>query len=111
MVAEDRQVYTRAESALGRLPVHVEIRRVAAGRAVLEHVPPPWVLGARNRHMIRHNIEHLTEPITAESLAEVGMGLRPAEFLIKAMGIHDIIAVQTPPTGLEIRRAIEVSNP
>ena len=61
--------------------------------------------------MIGHNVEHLAEPMTAERLAEAGMGLSPAQLLVEAMGIDDVIAVQTPPTGLQIRRAIQVTDP
>ena len=110
MVAEDRQEYAIAQSALGRVPVDVEVRRIAAGWAVLQHIPPPRVLGARDRHMIGHNVEHLAEPMTAERLAEAGVGLSPAQLLIEAVGVHDVIAMRAPPAGLQIRRAIEVTD-
>jgi len=60
--------------------------------------------------MIGHNVEHLAEPMTAESLAEAGVGLSPAQLLIEAVGVHNVIAMHTPPTGLQIRRSIQVTD-
>jgi hypothetical protein len=111
MIAEDRQEYARAQSALGRIPVDVEVCRITDRWYILEHIPPPRVLGTCDRHMIGHNVEHLAEPMAAESPAETGMSLSPAQLLVEAVGIDDIIAVHTPPTGLEIRRAIQVTDP
>jgi hypothetical protein len=56
--------------------------------------------------MIGHNIEHLAEPMTAESLAEAGVGLSPAQLLIEAVGVDDVVPMHTPSAGLQIRRAI-----
>jgi hypothetical protein len=56
--------------------------------------------------MIRHNIKHVTEPIIAEGLAEAGLGLGPAQLLIEAVGVDDIIAMHAPSAGMLIRRGI-----
>jgi hypothetical protein len=48
--------------------------------------------------------------MTAESLAESGVGLSPAQLLVEAVGVNDVIAVQAPRTGLQIRRGIQVTD-
>jgi hypothetical protein len=110
VVAEDRQQYTMPWSALGEVPVDVEVSRIAACWSIREHVPPPRVLRARDRQMIGHDIEHLAKPMTVECLAEVGVGLSSAQLLIDAVGVYAVIAMHTPSVGLQIRRAIQVTD-
>ena len=50
--------------------------------------------------MIGHNVEHLAEPMTAERLAEAGVGFGPAQLLIEAVGVDDVIAMQYSPDRL-----------
>src|SRR4029077_21236743 len=62
MILEHRKQDLIAQPLLRGIPLNVKIGRVAAGRSVLERVPPPAIFAACNRHVVRHNVQNLPEP-------------------------------------------------
>ncbi len=67
LVGEDGNQHLVAEALLLWLPVDIEKGGVAAGHPILEHVPPIAVFVSK-RHVVRHNVEHLPEPVLAQAL-------------------------------------------
>ena len=109
MVAENRQQHLVAQPLLVRGPLHVEVVREFAGRAVLEHVPPPRI-GGSDGHMVRDNVEQLSEAEISSAGAETLVSLGPAELLADAAVIDHVIAVVAPRRSLKYWREIQMAN-
>ena len=92
-----------------RLPVDIEEGGVAAGRAVLQHVPPVAVLLAQ-RHVVGHDVQHLAQPSLAQPLAEALVRLRAAQLLVDPAVIDHVIAMHAARRRLQIRRAVDVRD-
>ena len=52
-----------AQVAAVRVPVDVEPSGVSRIRSPLQHVEPERIVGAADPHMVRHEIQHLLEPV------------------------------------------------
>ena len=111
VLAQHRQQHGVAQAALRRIPVDVEVRRVAAGRPVLQHVPPPGVAAGGDGHVVGHHVEDLSEPVPGQREAEPRVALGPAQLLVHAAVIDHVVAVDAAGHRLQIRRAIEVADP
>jgi len=114
VVAEDRQQHRVVQPRLGGVPVDVEEAGVAAGGAILQHVPPPAVAPfaiAGDRHVVGDDVEHLAEPVLAERRAEAGVPRLPPQLVVDPAGIDHVVAVRAPPRRLEVRRAVEMRDP
>src|SRR5262249_19365606 len=105
VVGQHRQEHDVAQAGLWRIPVDVEVRRVAARRAVFQHVPPPRVVGA-DRHVIRDDVEHLAEAGAPQRLGQARVAWRAAELAVGGSRIDDVVAVRAALRRLQIRRAV-----
>ena len=56
-----------ARRGVERLPVDVEVPRIARGHAVLEHVDPPRVVGAEHAHVVGHEVDQQAEAVRARA--------------------------------------------
>lgn len=110
MISEQGQEHGVAELHLWRVPIHIEVRGVAAGRTVFQHIPPPGVLPAADRHMIRDNIEHVAQPVLSQDVTEASVGCSPPQLRIHVVRVHDVIPMGTPRCRLQIGGAIEVAH-
>ena len=109
MVAEDRHQERVAQPRIGRIPFHVEIGGIAARWAVFENIPPPGVL-ASNGHVIRNDIENLTEAGMRQRGAELSMPGCAADLVAYSRVIDYIIPVLAPFYRLQIGRAVDSGN-
>ena len=110
VVGEHRKEHDVAKPRLRRVPIDVEVRRVAARGAVLEHVPPPGIVGAADGHVIGNDVEHLSEPDAAQRFGEPRVSRRPAELAVHRARIDDVVAVRAALRGLQVRGAVEVAD-
>ena len=112
VVAQDRQQDEVPQVRLGRVPVDVEVAGVAARRAVLQHVPPPGVLGARDRHVVGDDVEDLAEALAPQGPAESApVSVVAAELLVDAVRVDHVVAVLAAGRRLEERGRVEVADP
>ncbi|MDR8969550.1 hypothetical protein FEP58_05940 [Burkholderia multivorans] len=63
--AEAGQQHLAVERRVGRMPVDVEIARIRARGAPLEHVVPPAVRRAAHTHVVRHDVDDHAQPARA----------------------------------------------
>ena len=110
MVGQHREEHDVPQARLRWVPVDVEVRGVAAGRAVLQHVPPPRIVWAADGHVIGHDVEHLPESGAPERFGQSRMPGRAAELAIDGSRIDDVVAVRAAFRGLQIRGAVEVAD-
>jgi len=95
-----------AQPQLRRLPIDVEVRRIVARRTVLEYVPPPWIVGAHDRHVIRHQVEHLPKLVFAQRRMHPRMSSRTAEVLVDAPMVNYIVTMGATRSRLQIGRTV-----
>ena len=100
VLAKDRNENFVAELFLRGMPLDVKVRGVRTGRAILENIPPPFVLRAGDRHVIGDDVENLPEVVAAERFAEILMAGRAAEFFVYTAVVHHIVAVHAAFSGL-----------
>jgi hypothetical protein len=93
VVAKHRKQHSIGQSGLGRIPIDVEIRRIATRWTILEHIPPPGVVRPGDGHMVGHDIEYLAEPMSFKGFTEASMGLSSTEFVVHPMRIDHVIAM------------------
>ena len=74
-----------SQPSLGRIPVDVEMERVRAVAAELEHRPPPRVLRGGG-HVVGNDVEHDPEPSAVRHLDELVEGVRTAELVAQRFG-------------------------
>jgi hypothetical protein len=110
VVAENGHEHGVAQLRLGRLPVDVEVGRVAARGAVLEHVPPPRVVASRDRHVVGDHVDDLSEPVCTERGDQPGMRVGAAQLGVQVGVVDDVVAMRAAGRGLEERRAVEVAD-
>lgn len=102
---EDRQ-----HDAVVARPVDVEEVRVRTRAAVLEHVEPPAVAAARNRHVIRHDVDNHRHALGAHRGGQAVEPIVAAQGGRHALGVHRVVAVGRALGGLEDRRQVEVAD-
>ncbi len=107
LILEHRHQHRVVDAAFRRLPVDIEELCVRARRSVLEHVPPPRIL-ARDRHVIRHDVEHLSHLRMSERVAHSIEPEIAAQLAAYLRVIDDVVAVSTAGRRLQNGRAIEV---
>ncbi len=93
----------------GRLPIDVEPRCVAAGRPVLQHVPPVEIFGA-DRHVIGNDVQHLPHAEFVQAPAKLLVPLFASQFLVDSLVIDDVITVHASRCGLQVGRTVDVGN-
>src|SRR6476469_5204825 len=106
MVAQNGNQHFVTQFLLKGLPFDVKESRIAAGRPVLEYIPPIMIVPPRDCHMVGNDVKNLAEMHFVEALAETRMGLSAAQFLIYMMMIDHVVAVQTSRRRLQIRRTV-----
>ena len=111
VIGQDRQQDHVAQPALRRVPVDVEETGVAAGQAVLEHIGPPAVLLAGDRHVVRHDVEDQAHPPLAQRIGQALEALGAAELVVDPAVVDHVVAVRRAGRRLEDRRDIEVADP
>ncbi len=110
MIAQHRHQYLVPKTLFDRIPVNVKERGVAARSAIFENIPPEAILSPQ-RHVIRHDIQHLAEGRLAQRPAEPLMRLLPAQLRVHPLMIHHVVPVHTPRRCLQVRRAIDMRDP
>jgi len=109
LIAEDRDEDFVLEPDFRGVPIDIEPGSKAAGRAVLEDIPPVFILRA-DGHVVGNDVEDLTKAEFSEASAETLMSFFAAEFGIDALMIDDIVAVHAAGSCLQIRRAIDMRD-
>ena len=66
---------SRSFSSCG-FPVDIEVGRIAAGGPVFENVPPIAIAASADRHVVRNDIQHLSQMARAEPQREPVMRFR-----------------------------------
>ena len=75
-----------------------------------QHVEPERIVGAADSHMVRHEIQHLLQPVLGES------GIHPVErSLVPQLGVErvvidDVVAVGAARPRLEIGGGIKMAD-
>ncbi len=110
MIAEDRHEHGSDHLALRGIPVDVEIAGVPARRAVLQHVPPPGIGPASERHVVRHDVEHLAEPGPGQRPGQAPVGGSTAQLGVEAAVVDNVVTVRAARGCLQIGRAVEVAD-
>lgn len=110
VIAKNRNQQFIPEFSFERLPIDIEVRSVGTRWPILEHIPPVLIVSAGNRHVIGDDIQHLSEPHLPEPLAEARMSVRSPEFLIHAVVVHYVIAMQAAGRRLQIGRRINMGD-
>ena len=110
VVAEDRQEDRVAQLLLGWVPRDVEVPGPRRRRPVLEHVPPPAVLGAGDGHVVGDDVEHLAQRRVPQRGHHPGVAGDAAEVVARPGGVDDVVAVGRPGRGLEHRRQVGVRH-
>jgi hypothetical protein len=113
VIAQHGQQHLVGPPFLGRLPVDVEVARVAAGGPVLEDVPPPGVLPAGDRHVVRHHVDHCGRgPRPAAPRTSHGVRLGAAELRRSpGSGRRCRSRASLPARRLQVGRGVEVADP
>ena len=92
------------------LPVDVE----GAGRrrqlAPFQHRQPPWVVGAADAHMVRHDVEHEAEAVRAERVGETVEPVLATELRVDGRVVDDVVSVRRAGPRLVDRRGIDVAD-
>ena len=109
VVGEHRQQHLVPETRLRAVPVDVEVARVAAGRPVLQHVPPPGVFRAGG-HVVGHDVEDLAQAPGLQGGIEPGVGGAAPELLVDPPVVDDVVAVGAARCRLQVGRAVEVGD-
>ena len=110
LVAEHRHQHGGRQLALRRVPVDVEVAGVHARRPVLQHVPPPGVGPPGQRHVVGHDVEHLTEVVAGQLCGEPAVAVGAAELAVQPAVVDDVVAVGAAGRGLQHRRAVQVAD-
>ena len=110
VVAEDGHEDHVAQPLLGRVPLDIEVARVAARLPVLEHVPPPRVLRPRDRHVVGHQVDDMAQAVLAQRRDQPPVTLRTPQLAVHAPRIHDVIAVPAAGCRLQVRRGVDVAD-
>jgi hypothetical protein len=110
VVTEHRHEHEAGQLGLGWVPVDVEVVGVAAFRPVLQDVPPPGVRPPADRHVVRHDVEHLAQPGRGQPPGEAGVRGGPAELRVDPAVVDHVVAVPAALGGLQVRRAEEVAR-
>ncbi len=111
VIPEDRNQHCVAQARFGRLPLHVEVRREVTRRAVLEHVGPPPVGRGRDRHVIRDDVEHLSQASGLQCRGEAREAFLAAKLHVRSRVIDHVVAMRAAGRCLEIGRAVEMCDP
>ena len=111
VVAEHRQQDLVEQAFLGRVPLHVEVAREGARRAVLEHVPPPGVRGPGDAHVVGDDVEDLPDPARVQGGQQPPVAVRAPELGVDAAVVDHVVAVPAPRGGLQVGRGVEVTHP
>jgi len=93
-----------------RIPIDVEVGGVPARWPILKNVPPPAVLDRPDCHVVRHDIDDLSESELDQRCGEPPMGLLPAEVTVDFVMVDNVVAVGTAGRGLQIGRAVEMTH-
>ena len=110
VIAEDRDQHRVSQPRLGRLPLDVEIRREVTRWPVFEHIDPPPVGRRGDRHVIRHDVEDLSQPCALQRRGESPEPFLAAELHIRSRVVDHVVAVGAAWCGLQIGRAIHVRD-
>ena len=111
LVTEDRQQELCLECRLDRSPVDIEVARARGPGAVLEDVAPPRVRAGTDPHVIRHEVDHVTQSESGQTGNEAGVRLRSAELRIDRVVIADVVAVHAAGIGGEVGRRVAGVGP
>ena len=98
-----------AISLLRANPFDIEVRRVAAGFAIFENIPPPAVT-ADDCHVVRNDIQHLTKPEFLQRCNEALLRFLAPQFVVDALEIDDVISMRASGSGLQEGGAVNVRN-
>ena len=110
VVAEDRHQHRGRQLVLRRVPVDVEMGRVPARRPVLQHVPPPGVGPAGQRHVVGHDVEHLAESRLRQPPGQPAVGGLAAELGVEPAVVDDVVTVRAALGRLQVGRAVQVTH-
>ena len=110
LVAEQGNEELVAEVAAVRVPVDVEPSSMSRIGSPFQHVEPERIVGAADPHMVRHEIQHLLQPVPGERrIHPVERSLIP-QLGVERVMIDDVVAVGAARPRLEIGGGIEMAD-
>ena len=110
VVTENRDEHAARHGFVERPPVDVEEPGVTRGRAVLQHVEPPGVVGAHDPHVVGHHVDHEAHAVGMQRRDESVESLPAAELGVERAVVDDVVAVRAPGARPQDRGAIEVTD-
>src|SRR6185312_13697096 len=110
LIGEHGQQQRIAQACFWWLPVDVEVVRIFTREPVAEHIPPPAIAAARDRHVIRHYVDHVTQSLALQRGNQARMRGLAAELVAQAGMIDHIVAVRAPGRRLQVRRGIQMTD-
>ena len=110
LVAEKRHQQLVAQVAAVRVPVDVEPAGIGRIRAPFQHVEPQRIVGAADAHVVRHEIQHLPEPVLRERRHHRLESRLIAQLRIERVMIDDVVAVGAARPRLQIGRGIDMAD-
>jgi hypothetical protein len=110
VAAEHRQQHLAGELHVQRLPVDVEVLRVERGRAVLQHVHPPGVVGAEHAHVVGHHVQQLAHAVRAQRRDEAREAFLAAQLGVDLVVRHHVVAVHAARARALDGRAVHVAH-
>ena len=110
LISQDRNEHGVAESRLGRLPFHVEVRGEVTRRPVFEHIGPPPVGRGGDRHVVRHDVEDLPHLHVLQCGCKTPESFFAAQFHVRTRVVDNVVAVRASGRRLKIGRAERVRD-
>ena len=107
--AEYRQQHFAAQIRIWRVPVDVEIFRVAALPAARQHIHPPAVAAA-DRHVVGDDVDDQSQLMPAQLLDQPEQFRFAAELGIDARRIDHVVAMRRSRPRRHDRRSIDVTD-
>lgn len=82
----------------------------AAGRPVLQHVPPPGVLAGADGHVIGHDVQQMPQALGAQGSTQAGVCRLAADLGVDMMRVDHVVAVRAPGRGLQRGGGVEMAD-
>ena len=77
---------------------------------MLQHIPPPAILGGADTHMIRDDIQQQPHVVLVERRCKVLKVLFRSQFRIQHTGIHQVIPMHAAGHGFQQGRGVAISD-
>jgi len=110
MVFKNGEQNLVSQPLLGRVPLDIEIRRVAAGCAVLQSVPPPHVVIPRDGHVVGHDVQQLAQAAAAKFLREPFEPGFTAQLAVHSGIVDHVVSVRAAGSRLQIGGTVDVGD-